>query len=142
MWTDAILVQLPANKPHRFFSEGSRPYPSAVNTYVVGLCTGSFAAAAISTSQTLSELIPAGIEAVLVAFRTAHRSFLIRDDIEKPLPGAPRSWSAVVSAQEEQMNELIEAYSLARVHSFRGRETQNANNYRDYLEAVHRISVL
>jgi naphtho-gamma-pyrone polyketide synthase len=99
----------------RFFGEGSKPYPNITKTYLLGLCTGSFAAAAISTSQTLSELLPAGIEAVLVAFRTALRSFEIRNDIESPLPGAPQSWSVVVSAQEDQMNDLIEAYSLARV---------------------------
>ena len=59
-----------ANDHPRYYGEGSRPFPSADNTYLVGICTGSFAAAAISTSQTLSELIPAGVEAVLVAFRT------------------------------------------------------------------------
>src|SRR5699024_12810178 len=60
----------------RHFGEGSNPYPTAGNSYCLGLCTGSFAAAAISTSQTLSELIPAGVEAVLTAFRTALRSLM------------------------------------------------------------------
>jgi len=81
----------------------------------VGLCTGSFAAAAISTSQTLSELIPAGIEAVLVAFRTGLRSLELRNDIERPIPESSRSWSVVVSAYEDQAAELIETFSLKKV---------------------------
>ena len=95
----------------RYYGEGSRPFPSDANTYLVGLCTGSFAAAAISTSQTLSELIPAGIEAVLAAFRTGLCSLELRDDIEGPSNGTPRSWSAVVSASESQAAELLQNFS-------------------------------
>jgi naphtho-gamma-pyrone polyketide synthase len=98
-----------------YFGEGSRPFPTAANTYLVGLCTGSFAAAAISTSQTLSELIPAGIEAVLVAFRTGLRSLELRNDIERPIPETSRSWSMVVSAKEEQAAESIQTFCLNKV---------------------------
>lgn len=78
-------------------------------------CTGSFAAAAISTSQTLSELIPAGIEAVLVAFRTGLRSLELREDIERPVAGASQSWSVVVNGKEEEVIASLEAISSTKV---------------------------
>lgn len=99
----------------RYFGAGSRPYPDIVNTYLVGVCTGSFAASAISTSQTLSELIPAGVEAVLVAFRTALLSFVLRHDLEQPISGIPKSWSVVVSASHSEAVSLIENFCEAKV---------------------------
>jgi naphtho-gamma-pyrone polyketide synthase len=100
---------------NRYFAEGSRPFPSAANSYLVGLCTGSFAAAAISTSQTISELVPAAIEAVLTAFRTGLCSLELRNDIESPVHDISRSWSAVVSAEEAQAAECIQTFSSANV---------------------------
>lgn len=81
----------------------------------MGLCTGSFAAAAISTSQTLSEVIPAGVEAVLVAFRTALFSPILRNDIEKSSPGMSPSWSVVVTLQEAEAVKFIETFDRAGV---------------------------
>ena len=81
----------------------------------MGICTGSFAAAAISTSRTLSELVPAGVEAALAAFRTGLRSLELRNDIEKPIPGISPSWAAVVGIQETQATEFIETITLAKV---------------------------
>ncbi|KAL2012344.1 hypothetical protein VTN00DRAFT_5062 [Thermoascus crustaceus] len=98
----------------RYFGEAARPYPSAANSSLLGICTGGFAAAAISTSRTLSELIPAGIEAALIAFRTALRSLEVRNDIEKPTSEVNRSWSLVVSEREAQIAALIETYSQAK----------------------------
>jgi len=72
---------------------------------------GGFVAAAISTSRTVSELIPAGVEAVLVAFRTALHSLKTRSEIEEPLPGANPSWSAVVSLKETRALDLLESFS-------------------------------
>ena len=81
----------------------------------MGICTGSFAAAAISTSQTVSELIPAGVEAVLVAFRTGLRSLELRNEIERSIPEISSSWSVVISAQEEKAIQIIEEFSSAKV---------------------------
>jgi naphtho-gamma-pyrone polyketide synthase len=85
------------------------------NSYLLGICTGSFAAAAISTSQTVSELIPAGVEAVLVAFRTALRSAILRNDLEEPIHGMSRSWSVVVSLQQADADALINAFCMDKV---------------------------
>jgi naphtho-gamma-pyrone polyketide synthase len=65
--------------------------------------------------QTLSELVPAGIEAVLVAFRTGLRSLELRNDIVRPVPETSRSWSVVVSGQEEQVATYIEAFNIKKV---------------------------
>ena len=80
------------------------------------MCTGSFAAAAISTSQTVAELLPAAIEAVTVAFRTGLKSFEARNDIE-PHSVAPPIWSAIVGMQEEQASALCDAFIKANVSS-------------------------
>lgn len=47
--------------------------------YIVGLCTGLLAAAAISSSHNKIESIPVTIEAILIAFRTELRLIEVRD---------------------------------------------------------------
>ncbi|KFY41333.1 hypothetical protein V494_03051 [Pseudogymnoascus sp. VKM F-4513 (FW-928)] len=98
----------------RYFGEGSGLYPSATDSYCLGLCAGGFAAAAISTSQTLAELIPAGVEAVLAAFRTALCSLVVRSNIEEPSNNTHQSWSAVVNIQEDEASELIKRFILEK----------------------------
>lgn len=63
----------------------------------------------------MSELIPAGVEAVLVAFRTALQSLNTRNEIELPVPEANQSWSAVVSLKEARAIELIETFGQENV---------------------------
>ncbi|KAF6235869.1 hypothetical protein HO173_006065 [Letharia columbiana] len=82
--------------------------------HAVGLCTGSFAAAAISTSQTIAELLPAAIEAVLVAFRTGLGSFEARNDIE-PRSVVPPIWPVIVGMQEEQAAAILDAFLMQMV---------------------------
>lgn len=102
----------------RYYGEGSRPYPNATNSYILGLCTGSFAASAICTSQTLTELVPAGIEAVIVAFRTGLRSLELRNAIEGSNLGDSRSWSVIASAREVEAAEMIESFSSTKVRCY------------------------
>ncbi|KAL6716883.1 hypothetical protein ACLMJK_004795 [Lecanora helva] len=113
----------------RYYGEGSRPFPKASNSYLVGVCTGAFAAAAISTSQTLSELVPAGIEAAIAAFRTGLRSLELGRDIEGDSAETPQSWSGVVSLKESQAKELIESFAVAKLQSLPA-------NSRPYLSAI------
>ena len=68
-------------------------------------------------SSTLFELIPAGVEAVLVAFRTGLRSLELRNDIERPVSGTSCSWSAVVAAQGAQATKFIETIGQKKVTS-------------------------
>jgi naphtho-gamma-pyrone polyketide synthase len=99
----------------------------AANSYAIGLCTGSFAAAAISTSQTISELIPAALEAVLVSFRTGLVSIGARNDIEQTSQGAP-IWSAIVALKEQE--------AIAAVNEFLTEKTGLPIASRPYLSAV------
>ena len=85
-------------------------YPTPENTIILGLCTGSFATAAITTSQTIAELIPAGVEAVIHAFRTGLHSFKLQRDLERSPSPTSKSWSAVVA-----LPDLIESYVVEKV---------------------------
>ncbi|KAM3427380.1 hypothetical protein NHJ13734_009003 [Beauveria thailandica] len=84
-----------------------RPFPSPENSYLLGICTGSFAASAICVSQSIHEVVVAGVEATIVAFQTALRSFLQRGLITT---AGNRPWSAVVS-RDKPVNELIEKFT-------------------------------
>ncbi|KAK3681664.1 polyketide synthase [Podospora appendiculata] len=89
-----------------YFGEDARHYPSPASTYTIGPCTGSFAAAAVTSSQTLSELVPVAVEAVLTAFRTALRSWVAGQDVSPPTSSSStKAWSVTVSAKAK--NEAI-----------------------------------
>ncbi|KAL8727579.1 MAG: hypothetical protein Q9181_005663 [Wetmoreana brouardii] len=86
-------------------------YPDATNSYLIGVCTGSFAAAAISSSRTMTELVPAGVEAALAAFRTGLHSLRMQRDME-PLPAeGSRSWSVIVSLSESIALDILRRFS-------------------------------
>ncbi|KAF2230556.1 polyketide synthase [Viridothelium virens] len=102
-----------------YYGDGSRSYPSPSNTYVIGPCTGGFAAAAISCSQNLPDVIPNGVEAVTAAFRTALRSYLIGDGLSRAQSTQSKSWSAALSAQgdldiEGMLNEYAKTKTPLR----------------------------
>lgn len=81
----------------------------------MGACTGAFAAAAISTSQTLAELIPVAVETVLVAFRCALHSLILRNELEPLVSEAQQSWTAIVGILEPEVVELIKAFNSNKV---------------------------
>lgn len=97
------------------FGKPGTVYPTPENTYILGLCTGSFATAAISASQNIAELIPAGVEAVIHAFRTGLHSFKLKRDLERSLFPTPKSWFAVVGLPEQRAADLIENYVVEKV---------------------------
>ncbi|KAL9126698.1 MAG: hypothetical protein Q9217_004295 [Psora testacea] len=84
-----------------YYGEASRTYPLAAETHISGLCTGLLAAAAISSSRAIADLLPAAIEAVLIAFRTGLRTMEVRDRICQRSATSP-NWSVVVSGLEEK----------------------------------------
>ena len=103
---------------NRYFAEVSRQYPSPYNTYVIGPCTGGFAAAAVSWSQTLLDLVPNGVQAVLVAFRTALQSFLVGRSLSSLTRSTQsnKSWSAALSARSEiDLKQLLNEYAKSQV---------------------------
>lgn len=67
------------------------------NPCLIGLCTGSLAAATVSCCRTLSELVPTAIHTVGVAFRAGWRAVEVGQSIEQAPDGAPLPWSLIVS---------------------------------------------
>ncbi|KAH7150529.1 beta-ketoacyl synthase, partial [Dactylonectria estremocensis] len=100
-----------------YFSRNGRQYPTPQDTYCLGICTGSFASAAISCSRSLTELINTAIEAVVFAFRTSLSSLVIGYDIsneKQPL----QTWSAVVSGDIASLQQKIEDYAASQVSNY------------------------
>ena len=82
----------------------------------MGLCTGTLAATAISSSTSLSELLPAAIHTVQVAFRLGLCGQELRDRIHTPDPGAGQEWSAVFFGLDEaSASAAITEFSNAKV---------------------------
>jgi ABC-type enterobactin transport system permease subunit len=52
------------------YSQTDACYNTPTSSVVVGLCTGTFAAAAVSCSKNTTELVPVAIEAVIASFKT------------------------------------------------------------------------
>lgn len=103
---------------NRRYGRGGEPYPSAQTTCVVGPCAGGFAAAAICSSQTLTELVPAAVEAVLAAFRTALHAHLVGLDLWSPRSSSTnKAWSAAVSPKgQEDISDLLRKYGDKKLH--------------------------
>lgn len=101
---------------HRQYGEPGQSYPTPEDSYVLGLCTGSLAAAAISSCSTLSELLPAAVQTVQVAFRLGMCVVRMRDRIEPPSSDLPREWSIMFSDMEPKVAEAaIRDYCNANV---------------------------
>lgn len=104
--------------PFRYFTKDSRPFPPPANTYVIGPCTGGFAATAVSCSHTLPDLVSNGVQTVLAAFRTALRSFLVGQSLSSQGQSTQpnKSWSVALSAQGDvDLDHILKEYSTARV---------------------------
>ncbi|TPX22279.1 Type I Iterative Polyketide synthase (PKS), partial [Coccidioides immitis] len=99
------------------YEEPGRPYPSPGRKYVVGLCTGALAAAAISSSSSLSELLPAAVHTVQVALRLGLLANDMKDRIETPTQESPREWSAAFFDMTEAaaVSALVEFDSVTPV---------------------------
>ncbi|CAI6237317.1 unnamed protein product [Periconia digitata] len=105
----------------------SNSYPEATTSTLIGVCTGSFASAAVSSSQTMAELVPAGVEAALAAFRTGLHSFKMQRDIEPISTEGARSWSFIANLTESQALKALEDF---------GSEAHLPQNQRPYISAI------
>ena len=104
---------------HSYYGEASRTYPLAAETHINGLCTGLLAAAAISSSKAIADLIPAAIEAVLIAFRTGLRTMEVRDRVCQRSTTF-KNWSVVISGLDEQTAVVaLKDFSREKVLYFR-----------------------
>lgn len=66
------------------------------------MCTGSLAAAAISSSSSLSELLPIAVQTVLIAFRLGLCALDMRDRLETSAEDRSQPWSVVVADIDTQ----------------------------------------
>ncbi|PYH29218.1 type I polyketide synthase [Aspergillus neoniger CBS 115656] len=98
----------------RHYGQAGRTYPAPESTFLIGACTGAFSAAAVATSQTLAELVPAAVEAVTVAFRTALQSLILRNDLELNIDGSQKSWSAIVGVCEPEASSAIRCFNVEK----------------------------
>ncbi|KAJ5150806.1 type I iterative polyketide synthase [Penicillium canariense] len=98
----------------RIHSEGGLEYPTASNTYLLGLCAGAFAAAAVSCSRSLVELLPIAVQTVVVAFRTGLCAGRIGNCIEPTATGS-REWSILVAGMDSQtVEDTLEQFSATK----------------------------
>ncbi|KAJ9319649.1 hypothetical protein DTO271D3_418 [Paecilomyces variotii] len=114
------------------YGDGGHAYPSASESHIIGLCTGLLASAAVSSSRTVGELIPAAIETVTVSLRLGLCVLRTRDLIDRSYEKS-QSWSMVVSGlNEEEVGALI--------HGFCQRKSISPSS-RPYISAVNTHSL-
>ena len=89
------MVQLDAELVYSH-EDSNFQYPDMDNDRILGLCTGALAAAAASCSRNTLDLIPLGIEAIIIAFKTGLHVSDVAQRIEPP-QDFDRSWSMVVT---------------------------------------------
>ncbi|CAK7266569.1 Type I Iterative PKS [Sporothrix epigloea] len=76
------------------------------STFLVGLCSGLFAAAAIASTPSLSTLVPVAVEAVLMAFRTGQYVASLADKLCAP-GDKSESWTYIFPKQQEQSVDTL-----------------------------------
>jgi hypothetical protein len=99
------------------YEEPGEVYPSQESSYLVGLCTGSLAAAAIASSSSLSELLPAAVHTVQIALRLGLLAVDMRDLIEPAENGKAQEWSALFfDIDEDVAASALSNFSKTKVY--------------------------
>ncbi|CAI7666993.1 unnamed protein product [Penicillium palitans] len=94
-----------------YYGDLGHAYPSGDESCIIGLCTGQLASAAVSSSKTIGELIPAGIETVVLALRLGMCVLRVQELIE-PSKSTTSSWSVLISGiREPEAQDLIQQYA-------------------------------
>ncbi|KAL2819649.1 hypothetical protein BDW59DRAFT_120646 [Aspergillus cavernicola] len=101
----------------RQFDDPTIPYPRFNDSYVLGVCTGSLAAAAISCSTSLSELLPIAVQTVLIAFRLGLCAQEVRDRLEISEEDRTQPWSVVSDVSPEQVALALNNFTNAKTLS-------------------------
>lgn len=68
----------------------------------------------------MTELIPAGVEAALAAFRTGLHSLMTQQDTEPMSIEKARPWSFILSLPESQALEILQKFNVEAVSSLMG----------------------
>lgn len=100
-----------------YYGDLGHQYPSKSDSLIVGLCTGQLASAAVSSSKTVGELIPAGVETVVLALRLGVCVVKVRELVEENRPS--QSWSVLVSGmRQEEAKKIIGNFGRANVSNY------------------------
>lgn len=93
-------------------------YPTPLDTTVVGICTGSIAAAAIACCRSLSELLPRALEAVNISFRVGRLVSNVANCINIS-SSAEDSWAlAIHGLSREEVTEILVHFEESQVGLF------------------------
>lgn len=107
----------------RQHSDGQLSYPTAQDSQLLGFCTGALAAAAVSSSQDLNQLVPAAVHAIVVALHTGLRAAHVALSIDgNTSPTVTTPWSMVVCPQTggggaaaNNLAGVLERFNLQKV---------------------------
>ncbi|KAJ4127485.1 Interface between microtubules and kinetochore protein [Fusarium oxysporum] len=92
-----------------YLARSDKQHPSASPSFLLGICTGSIAAAAVSCAKDVFEISKLGVEAATVAFRLGMH---VRRRAENLGYSTPSSWSMILSSnQEELVSEALQEFS-------------------------------
>ncbi|KFY93178.1 hypothetical protein V500_03863 [Pseudogymnoascus sp. VKM F-4518 (FW-2643)] len=125
-----VIIQLAhyIDRAEKVPEDATRPQ----ETWTVGLCTGLFAAVAVSIAPSLSALVNIGAEFVLLAFRTGRHVSALAEHIHKS-DNATKSWTFVVPG----LNESAARSLLADFNETKGSTTTS----QAYISAITSTSV-
>ncbi|KAL2010566.1 hypothetical protein VTN00DRAFT_6373 [Thermoascus crustaceus] len=90
----------------KYYGDGGQTYPLGSESHIIGLCTGLLASAAVSSSRTIGELIPAAVETVVVALQLGLCVLKVRDLVDQNQTSS-QSWSMVVSGIRKEEAHII-----------------------------------
>lgn len=92
-------------------------YPSADSSCLVGLCTGTLAAAAVSSARSLSDLLELAVQATIIAFKAGLCTWDISRSIFCDQSNHGRPWAFAVSGLSvEQASQAVKDFSEEEVN--------------------------
>ncbi|KAB8801877.1 hypothetical protein FH972_026699 [Carpinus fangiana] len=96
-----------------FISQADNVSYGADSSRVAGLCTGAFAAAAVSCSRSTLDIVPLAVDAVIAAFRTGMQVTEVGKRIAPSLD-SDKSWSIIVpdAASTDAVHKFCEQSAL------------------------------
>jgi hypothetical protein len=115
-WSTRRRDSIAKTSAFRLHSDGSLPYPSVHDSHLAGLCSGALAAAAISTSSSLSDLIPVAVRTVALALHLGLRA----SEMAESLQGSDTrsTWSMVIPGlTADSASEVLHDFCLRNVRS-------------------------
>lgn len=112
LWIDTDLSTSHAEKNHEDVTSHDQ-------TYLVGLCSGLFAASAVATTPSLSALVPVAVQVVLLAFRTGSYVHNLAERLN-PAFEKSESWTHIYAGiGKAEVSKLLEDFHQKNVRLHR-----------------------